>query len=136
MAIRFLCAALALLLSACASAVFPGGSTVGLGPPPGMLSSPNFPGFQDEANDASIVLDLFPTEAYMDLAAGFSDDAELARQGIIAVKRENLIIAGNPALVVMGRQSMGGNSFTKWGCVCRLAEWDRNDYGPIPREGW
>jgi len=115
---RVFLAALMVLLSIdagqAADAVFPPGSAVGLSPPPGMSPAKSFAGFQDEARGASILMFTFPPVAYPDMASGFSDDGKLAQQGVTAGRRETLTLAGNPALLVSGRQQTAAGSFHKW----------------------
>jgi hypothetical protein len=99
---------------AAAEVVFPKGSAIGLRPPKGMSLAGQFSGFEDSAAGISILLNAFPPQAYAEVAAGFSDDARLARQGIVAQKRENLRVDDSPALLIMGQQEHAADSLRKW----------------------
>jgi hypothetical protein len=97
-----------------ADAVFPSGSMVGLVPPQGMSLARSFSGFQDDAQRASIVLTVFPPQAFAEVSAGFGDDARLSQQGITVQTRETLTIEGHPAILLAGRQQAGALSVRKW----------------------
>jgi hypothetical protein len=117
-AMRLFVSALIVLLSIgivqAADPVFPPGSSAGLVPPQGMSLATGFAGFQDKAREASVAISTFPPAAYTDIIGGFSDDARLAQQGIAAERRETLMIGGNPALLVIGRQRAPTGSVRKW----------------------
>lgn len=96
-----------------ADAVFPRGSAVGLVPPPGLVESPAFAGFEDRAHNASLLIVDMPAEAYDQIEAGFTD-AALAGKGITLEKREALPIKGARALLLTGTQSAGPVAVRKW----------------------
>lgn len=60
--------------------MFPRGSAIGLVPPPGMVESSQFSGFEDAATKASILIVDMPADAYDQLEAGFNEQA-LATRG-------------------------------------------------------
>ena len=66
-------------------AVFPGGSSVGLVPPAGLVASSNFSGFEDPAKGTSIVVTEMPVEAYATIAAKFNPEG-LRETGIEAAR--------------------------------------------------
>ena len=65
--------------------VFPLGSHIGLVPPPGMVPSKTFAGFVDPANNAGIVMSVFPAGAYDDMEKTLTVDA-LKKAGITTGK--------------------------------------------------
>ncbi|WP_029004172.1 hypothetical protein [Azorhizobium doebereinerae] len=107
----------ALLLSAglacAAEAVFPRGSLVGLVPPEGMTEATTFPGFEDRAKSASILIVEMPPEAYEQVAAGFTD-AALGTKGIAVESRDNLAVPDAKTMFVTGTQTAGPISVRKW----------------------
>jgi hypothetical protein len=118
---RAILALIMLLLSSVAALaadpIFPPGSTIGMAPPSGMVLSPNFSGFHDDHIGGVIVLTKFPAIAFDQVVAGGLDDAKLATGGIVLLTRENVMIGGNPALLLTGRQVIRGVNFRYWGAV-------------------
>jgi hypothetical protein len=87
-----------------ADPVFPTGSRVGLVPPPGMLTSNNFEGFEDAQKGAAIVLATFPAEAFANLDKSMVPDA-LQKQGIDIDKREPFQTAAGNGFLLSGTQT-------------------------------
>jgi hypothetical protein len=135
MAMKIIYTALALLLSACASTVFPegsavslvpppgmsvatdfvvadrifpAGSAIGLVPPPGMSVAAIFSGFRDQAHGAAITLMRFPADAFYQTVAGFADDSQFALSGITLLRRQKLTIGDDPAFLAVGERVVGG----------------------------
>lgn len=96
-----------------ADAIFPRGSAIGLVPPPGLVESPAFAGFEDRARNASLLIVDMPAEAYDQIEAGFTD-AALAGKGITLEKREAFPLKGAKALLLSGSQSAGPVAVRKW----------------------
>lgn len=96
-----------------ADVVFPRGSVVGLVPPAGMVESTTFSGFEDRANNASILIVDMPPEAYAQLEAGFSD-AALAEKGVSVEQRGPFTLAGAKGYLVTGTQTAGPFRVRKW----------------------
>lgn len=119
-----LLAHLALVQGAVAQArehVFPEGAPIGLVPPPGMTLATGFAGFGDERAGASIIVTDFPEAApFADLERVLTAQ-NLARQGITAEKKEELTIAGQPAILVTGAQTVqgAGGTVRKWLLLAR-----------------
>lgn len=116
----FLSAAFALLLAAApavpAGAVelmYPRGSAIGLVPPPGMVESEQFAGFEDDATKSSILVVDMPAEAYDQLVTGFSEQA-LTTRGVTLEDREDFPLKGAKAILLIGRQTAGPVSVRKW----------------------
>lgn len=93
--------------------MYPRGSAIGLVPPPGMVESQQFAGFEDDAAKASILVVDMPADAYDQLAAGFSEQA-LSTKGVILEDRESFPIKGAKALLFIGRQTAGPITVRKW----------------------
>ncbi|MBZ9602828.1 hypothetical protein [Phyllobacterium chamaecytisi] len=94
--------------------VFPGGSGVGLVPPPGLVLSTNFSGFEDAAKGTSIVLTELPVDAYAELAAKFNPDG-LRATGIEAGQPEDWPVEGAVvSKLIRGSQVAAGIKYRKW----------------------
>ncbi|WP_341991691.1 hypothetical protein [Azorhizobium sp. AG788] len=105
-----------LILSGAAFAadpIFPRGSLVGLVPPDGMTEATAFPGFEDRAKSASILMVEMPPEAYEQVASGFTD-AALASKGIAVISRDPLTIPDTKTMFVTGTQTAGALTVRKW----------------------
>lgn len=117
----------ALLLSAgiatAADPTFPKGGVFGLVPPPGMVESTQFAGFENPDTGASILVVDMPSQAYAQVAAGFTD-AALAGKGIVIESRGTLPLALPDAqtLFVTGRQAVGTLMARKWILVAGTAQ--------------
>ncbi|MDQ0505202.1 hypothetical protein [Xanthobacter agilis] len=112
-----LCLSYAIIVTATAAlageVVFPRGAVVGLAPPPGMVESTTFSGFEDRAHNASILIVDMPPEAYGQLEGGFSD-AALAAKGITVESRGPFAISGAKGYLVTGTQTAGPFRVRKW----------------------
>ena len=110
-------AAFALLVNAAparaADPVFPTASLLGLVPPPGMVASKSFPGFEDVDKDTAILLTVQPPAAYDELKQGLDDDA-LKKQGITVEKRVDLKLGFGTATLVVARQELDKKMYRKW----------------------
>ncbi|WP_234053891.1 MULTISPECIES: hypothetical protein [unclassified Xanthobacter] len=93
--------------------VFPRGSVMGLEPPPGMVESTTFAGFEDGAHNASILMVDMPPQAYAQIEDGFSD-AALASKGITVESRGPFTIPGAKGYLVTGTQTAGPFRVRKW----------------------
>jgi hypothetical protein len=96
-----------------ADAIFPTGSRLGLVPPPGMLASRTFPGFQDPATNATILLTALPAAAYDQLAKSMVPEA-MKKQGIEVDRREPIELAVGKGFVLNGREASDKEHFRKW----------------------
>jgi len=94
--------------------VFPGGSSVGLVPPPGLVLSSSFSGFEDAAKGTSIVVTELPVDAYAALAAKFNSEG-LRETGIEAGPPENWPVEGAVvSKLIRGSQIAAGIKYRKW----------------------
>ena len=93
--------------------VYPPGSRIGLVPPSGVVTSKNFFGYEDPANNVGIVLATLPVDAYAELERTITVDA-LKKQGVTLETRESLSLAGGKAFLVIGRQEVEKTRLRKW----------------------
>jgi hypothetical protein len=101
-------AAVALVSPALANdTVYPAASRVGLVPPPGMVASARFSGFENAEHKASILLVEMPNEAYKQVDTAFTADT-LRQQGIAVETRDAVEIKGGKGVLITGRQMAGG----------------------------
>lgn len=96
-----------------AEVLYPPGSRLGLAPPPGMVTSTNFFGFEDLSASAAIILAALPAEAYADLERTMTADA-LRTQGLVFEKREPMSLASGKAFLVVGHQQVEKTTIRKW----------------------
>jgi hypothetical protein len=87
--------------------VYPAASRVGLTPPPGMVASARFSGFENAEHKASILLVEMPNEAYRQVDTAFTADT-LRQQGIAVETRDAVEIKGGKGVLITGRQMAGG----------------------------
>src|SRR5205807_2190356 len=73
-----------------------------------------FPGFEDSAHNAAIVISELPPQAYPDIEKAFAVEA-LRAQGIEATRREE--IANPHGFLVVARLQAGGVGLHKWAFV-------------------
>jgi hypothetical protein len=104
---------LALLPARAADVVFPPGSRIGLAPPPGLVTSKTFFGYEDLNNNVAMMLVALPVQAYADLDRAMNAEA-LKRQGVAFETREPLALASGPAFLVVGRQEVEKTQVSKW----------------------
>src|SRR4030095_13949355 len=93
--------ALGAVPAAAGDAAYPPGSRIGLAPPPGMVTSKSFFGYEDPDNHAAIVLLALPPQAYADLDKSVTAEA-LKRQGVTFETREDLPLSTGKAFLVLG----------------------------------
>ena len=94
-------------LPAVAEPLFPPGSRIGLVPPPGMVVSKIFQGFEDREKNAAIVFVELSSEAYPDIEKGFTVEG-LKAQSIDVQSREELSLKNGRGFMVMARQQVPG----------------------------
>lgn len=105
---------------ALADPVFPPAGSLGLAPPPGMVASKSFAGFEHRSG-ASIVLVEMPPEAWDQIDARFTPEALAATGFKVRGGRESLPVAGGEGFVLRGAQAANGLTYTKWVAVVRGA---------------
>jgi hypothetical protein len=114
--VRWLAVPAALLLAMPALAadlVYPPGSRIGLVPPPGVVTSTSFFGFEDRENSVAIVLTALPAEAFAEIEKTASAET-LGRQGVVLDQTEPVTIAAGKAFLVTGHQDAGNTRFRKY----------------------
>jgi hypothetical protein len=105
--------ALGALSASAAEPSYPPGSRIGLTPPPGLVPSKTFFGYEDPNNSVAMVLVALPPQAYADLDASVTADA-LKRQGVTLESREALALPSGNAFLVVGRQEVDNTKIRKW----------------------
>src|SRR5207237_1336194 len=88
-----------------ADPVFPLGSRIGLVPPPGMVPSTAFQGFEDRERNVALLMSELPPDAFQAMEKAFTVDA-LKEKGVEAERREDvprpqgqgLSVVAHPAL--------------------------------------
>lgn len=85
-----------------ANAIFPLGSLIGLVPPPGMVLSTHFEGFEDTDKKAAILLATLPADAFKSLDKSMVPET-LAKQGID--KREPFVIGTGTGFLLSGKRT-------------------------------
>jgi len=106
-------AALAARPATAADPVFPVGSHIGLVPPPGMVPSKAFEGFEDRDKNVAIVLVELAAAAYADIEKGFNPDA-LKAQGTEIESRDDVALKDGHGFILMAHQDVAGTKVRKW----------------------
>ena len=83
--------------------MFPTGLRVGLEPPPGLVPSHRFPGFEDPGHHVLVAIFELPGQAYDQLMqAGF----EKQTQGMTNVSKADFAVAGGSGYLVGGESTV------------------------------
>jgi len=96
-----------------ADAVFPTGSRVGIVPPPGMVQSRNFVGFEDPQKNAAILLTTLPAQAYDSLDKSMVPQA-MSKNGVEVGKREPIQLGIGKGFLLTGTQTINSTRYRKW----------------------
>jgi hypothetical protein len=104
-----------------AEPTFPAGSRLGLVPPPAMVASRTFAGFQDPATNATILLTTFPASAYEQFDKSMIPDA-MKKQGITVERRTPIELAAGKGFVLSGRETTDKQHFRKWLMVASIGD--------------
>jgi hypothetical protein len=102
--------------AAAAEPVFPRGMRVGLEPPPGMVLSRRFPGFEDVDNKVAIALLEFPLSAYDHIEQSIFNKVP---PGLTVQKREMFPFANGIGFLLTGEIEADGIVVHKWFLVAR-----------------
>ena len=109
-----------------ADAQFPFGSHIGLVPPPGMVRSDNFPGFEDRERQAAILISQLPGPAYEQFLKAMNSGA-IEIPGVSNAKARIMLIDGGGAgHLVVGDQEAEGIKFRKWLMITRRSVTRKN----------
>ncbi len=92
---------------------YPLGSRIGLAPPPGMVTSRNFFGFEDPENNVAIIMVTLPSDAYAELNRTVTADA-LKQQGVTLESRQAISLPTGSGFLVIGRQEIEKTRLRKW----------------------
>jgi hypothetical protein len=110
------CVLTAALPAQAADPVFPLGLRIGVAPPPGMVASTAFQGFEDRDRSVAMILSEMPPDAYPAMDQAFTIDA-LKAKGIEAEKREDVPLKEGHGFIVVARQQAGGTTVRKWALI-------------------
>jgi hypothetical protein len=99
-----------------AEPVFPLGLRVGLVPPPGLVASTAFQGFEDRTHSVAMILTEMPADAYPAMDQAFTVDS-LKAKGIEAETREDVALKEGHGFIVVARQQTGGVTVRKWALI-------------------
>ena len=99
--------------AAAADVAYPPGSRIGLAPPPGMVTSKNFFGYEDAENNAAIILLALPPQAYADLDKSITADT-LKQQGLTFETREDMPLSTGKAFLVLAHHEVEKVTIRKW----------------------
>jgi hypothetical protein len=111
----------ALLLAVPAGAaepIFPAGLRVGMVPPPGMVPSTRFPGFEDADKSIAILIGEFPEGAYEEVEKGLATEV-LKAQGFTVEVREPVTLAQLAGTLIIGEQDAQGTALRRWVLVAK-----------------
>jgi hypothetical protein len=109
-------ALLAAVPTQAAEPVFPLGLRVGIVPPPGLVASTNFQGFEDRQHSVAMVLTEMPADAYPAMEQAFTIDT-LKAKGIEAERREDVTLKEGHGFIVVARQQAGSSTVRKWALI-------------------
>jgi len=93
--------------------IFPAGSRLGLVPPPGMVPSRTFQGFEEPGTKAAILLTTLPADAYEQLAKSMVPET-MKKEGIEVERREAFELPAGKGFVLTGRQTIEKERYRKW----------------------
>src|SRR5579862_5594292 len=96
-----------------ADAIFPVGSLVGVVPPPGMVVSKGFLGFEDVAKDSAMLIAAQPPAAFPEIEKSLATDV-LKKNGITVDNREEMTFAFGKGTLVTGKQNADKTRYRKW----------------------
>jgi len=99
--------------AAAADVIFPAGSRFGLVPPPGMVPSRTFQGFEEPGTKAAILLTTLPADAYEQLAKSMVPET-MKKEGIEVERREAFELPAGKGFVLTGRQTIEKERYRKW----------------------
>ena len=99
--------------AAAADVIFPVGSRLGLVPPPGMVPSRTFQGFEEPGTKAAILLTTLPADAYEQLAKSMVPET-MKKEGIEVERREAFELTAGKGFVLTGRQTIEKERYRKW----------------------
>jgi hypothetical protein len=116
-----------------ADPTFPPGSRIGLVPPPGMLVSKSFLGFEDIAKDTAILLASQVAAAYPEIEKGLTPEA-LKNQGITLDKREAVHFAFGDGVLVTGKQISDKTTYRKYLLVAQASDMTVLVNGQVPEQ--
>jgi hypothetical protein len=121
--LRWLIVAFALVAGSAHAAdpIFPLGLRIGLTPPPGLVVSTTFQGFEDRDRSVALILSELPADAYPSMEQAFTIEA-LKAKGIDAEAREDVALKEGHGFIVVARQQAGAVTLRKWALIAGTSE--------------
>jgi hypothetical protein len=104
-----------------ADPIFPLGLRVGVVPPPGLLASTTFQGFEDRDRNVAMIFSEMPADAYPAMQQGFTVEA-LKAKGIDVESREDVPLKDGHGFIMLARQQTGGTTLRKWALIAGTSE--------------
>jgi hypothetical protein len=104
-----------------ADPLFPLGLRVGLVPPPGLVASTTFQGFEDRDRSVAMIFSEMPADAYPAMQQAFNLDS-LKAKGIDVESREEVTLKDGRGFIVVARQQGGGVSMRKWALIAGTSQ--------------
>jgi len=110
------CALAAVVPAQAAEPVFPLGLRIGVVPPPGLVASTAFQGFEDRQRSVAMILTEMPPDAYPAMDQVFSVDA-LKAKGLEVEQRQDVTLKEGHGFIVVARQKTGDTTVRRWALV-------------------
>jgi hypothetical protein len=110
--------------AASAAPVFLTGLRVGLEPPPGLVASHRFPGFEDPAHRVLVAIFELPAQAYDKIIQA---DLDKKTHGLTDISRADFAVAGGTGYLVSGEAKVNDHGARRW---LLLAKSKGGDKGP------
>jgi hypothetical protein len=104
-----------------ADPVFPLGLRVGIVPPPGLVASTTFQGFEDRDRSVAMIFSEMPADAYSAMEQAFTLDA-LKAKGVDVESREDVTLKDGHGFIVVARQQASGVSLRKWALIAGTSQ--------------
>jgi len=108
------------------------GTLVDLDPPPGFTLMERYPGFENRAKEASIMVSELPGSA-VEVRKGMTRE-NLAGRGMTLISTQTVMVAGKSALLLNVSQRAAGRNFLKWMLVAGDAKKSVMVVGSFPKE--
>jgi hypothetical protein len=103
---------------AAADPIFPPGERIGIEPPPGLVLSRRFPGFEDRDRKVAITILDLPGRAYSELEKSLFGRA---KSDLTVEKRELFVFSGGIGFLGTGRGLVDGVAVHKWVLLANVA---------------
>ncbi len=112
--------------TASAAPVFPTGLRVGLEPPPGLVPSHRFPGFEDPAHQVLVAIFELSGQAYDQIKQA---DLDKRTHGMTDVSKMDFAVAGGPGYLVSGEAKVNDHGEHRWLLLAKPTGGNKGDKG-------